>query len=142
MNVGIEKFEDKICVCSDTEFKQKTPDFLIISLGTNDYSFIAENPENSQELTGKFIKSYENLIIKERGNNPQIPVLMLYGSLKEENVYLLIEKTYQKLSEKLSNIHLLKLPGDNSAISNHSFVKFHKKTADVLGEKIVQILSK
>ena len=140
MNVGIEKFRDKICVCSDTEFKQKTPDFLMVSLGTNDYAFISENPENSQELTGKFIKSYENLIIKERGNNPQIPVLMLYGSLKEENVYSLIEKTYQKLSEKLSNIYLLKLPGDNSAISHHSYVTYHKEMEHVLKEKISIIL--
>ena len=139
--VGIEKFRDKICINSDVNWNEKTPDFLIISLGTNDMSYIVENPEKSQELTDKFIKSYENLIKKEREKNPQIPILMVYGSLKEEWVYPLIEKTYKFVSEKFPNIHIVKLPGDSSAIANHSYVSYHKEMAEVLRQKILQILS-
>lgn len=139
--VGIEKFQDKITINSKEKWNGKTPDFLIISLGTNDMSFILENPQNSQELMEKFIKSYENLIKKEREKNPQIPVLMVYGSLKEEFVYNLIEKTYQEVSKKLGNIHIIKLDGDNSAISFHSYVSYHKEMAEDLKKKIVQILS-
>ena len=139
--VGIEKFRDKLTINSNEKWRGKTPDFLIISLGTNDMSFIAENHEKTQELTEKFIKSYENLIKKERTKNPEIPVLMVYGSLLEEHVYSLIEKTHDYLSKKLPNIHLLKLPGDNTAISYHSFVTTHAKMAEILKEKIVSILS-
>ena len=118
--IGIEKFRDKLCINSEEDFNGKTPDFLIISLGTNDMSYIVENRENSKDLIGKFIESYEKFIKKEREKNPQLPILMVYASLKEEWVYALIEKTYKFLSEKCSNIHIIKLPGDNSAISNHS----------------------
>ena len=104
-------------------------------------SYIVQNKENSQELTEKFIKSYENLIKKECGKNPEIPVLMVYGSLKEEFVYQLIEKTYKYLSEKYSNVYIVKLPGDNSAISFHSFVTYHKQMAEILNQKILSILS-
>lgn len=139
--VGIEKFRDNISVFSDKKFPQITPDFLIISLGTNDVSFIDRNKEISKELIGKFEKSYENLIKKERGKNTEIPVLMVCGSLKENPPYFLVEKTYEKLSKKLPNIHLVNLPGDNSAISFHSYVSYHAKMAEILKEKIVQILS-
>ena len=102
---------------------------------------MVENKENCEVLTEKFVKSYENLIKKERGKNLEIPVLMVYGSLKEDWVYPMIEKTYKYLSEKYPNIYIVKLPGDNSAIDNHSFVSYHSKMAEVLKEKIVQILS-
>ena len=139
--VGIEKFRDKICINSDVIWNGKTPDFLIISLGTNDVSFMVENKENCEVLTEKFIKSYENLVKKEREKNPEIPVLMVYGTLKEDWVYPLIGKTYKYLSEKYPNIYKVELPGDKSAIANHSYVTYHPKMADVLKEKIIQILS-
>ena len=138
---GIEKFSDKICVNSDIKFPQKTPDFLMISLGTNDMAYILENPKKAGELQEIFAKSYENFIKKEREKKPQIPVLMVYGSLKEEHVYDLIENTYKKVSQKLPNIHLLKFDGDHSAIASHSFVTAHPQMAEKLKEKIIQILS-
>ena len=138
--VGIEKFRDKICINSDVSWDGKTPDLLIISLGTNDFSYIFENKEKTQELTEKFIKSYEKLVKKEREKKPEIPVLMVYGSLSEEWVYSLIEKTYEYLIEKCQNIYIIKLPGDNSAIANHSYITYHQKMADILQEKIVEIL--
>lgn len=138
--VGIEKFRDKICINSDVVWNGKTPDLLIISLGTNDFSYIFENKEKTQELTEKFIKSYENLINLERQKNREIPILMVYGSLSEDWVYPLIEKTHKYLSEKYQNIHIVKLPGDNSAIANHSYVTYQKKMAEIFEEKIVEIL--
>ena len=140
MTVGIENFQDKICVNSNINWNGKSPDLLIISLGTNDFSFIQANDQNSEDLTIKFIKSYENFIKKEREKNPEIPVLMLYGSVKEENVYPLIKKTYSELSKKLKNIHLLKLSGDNSGLSNHSFYTFHKKMSEELSQKLKKLI--
>ena len=85
--------------------------------------------------------AYANLIENERKLNKELPILMLYGSLKEENVYPLIEETYKYVCSITTGIYLLKLPGDNSAISNHSYISYHKKMSNCLKEKIFKILS-
>ena len=140
--VGIEKFKDKICVNSNEKWDRKKCDLLIISLGTNDQSFIDANPTKKDKNISKFITSYKKIIEDEKKLNNDLPVLMIYGSLKEENVYPLIEKTYEEISKILSNICLVKLDGDNSAISNHSFVEFHPKMSSQLTNKIKDILLK
>ena len=138
--IGIEKYRENLCVNSNEKWTSKRPDLLIISLGTNDFAYIEENTQQKADLTQKFIDSYANLIKKERKNFPELPVLMVYGTLKEENVYPLIENTYEELSKKIANIYIVKLPGDNSALSNHSYVSYHKKMADILKEKILSII--
>lgn len=138
--VGIEEFRDKVCINSNVKWDGKTPDLLIICLGANDTSYIIENQENSKVLTEKFIKSYENFVKKEREKNPGIPLLMVYGSLKEEGVYPLIEKTYEYLRKKYPNIYIVKVPGDNSGIDYHSYISYHPKMAEVLKQKITEIL--
>lgn len=138
--IGINRYMDALCVCSNEKFKTKTPDLLIISLGTNDNAYIEENKDKKEELIKVFIDSYEKLILKERENSSNLPVLMVYGSLKEENVYPLIEKTYEELTKKYSNIYIVKLSGDNSGLSNHSYLSYHEKMAEELKEKIKGIL--
>ena len=138
--IGIEKYRENLCVNSNEKWTSRKPDLLIISLGTNDFAYIEQNPQNKDELIRKFIDSYDKLIEKERENFANLPVLMVYGTLKEESVYPLIEKTYEELSKKLNNIYIVKLPGDNSGISNHSYVSFHKKMSEVLKEKILSII--
>ena len=140
-NVGIERFKDNLCVNSNEKYEGKVPDLLIISLGTNDKSYIDENSENKEELEQKFASSYLKLIKDERKKKTNLPVIMIYGSLKEENVYSLIEKTYKIISSNMNNVYLLKLPGDNSAISNHSFLTYHEFMAETFKKKILSILS-
>ena len=137
--IGIEKYRENLCVCSNEKWTSKKADLLIISLGTNDQSYINENSALQPELEAKFIESYGELIKKERENNPDLPVLMVYGSLKEEFVYPLIEKTYEELSKKLDNLYLIKMNGDNSALSSHSYVSFHKDMSEELCKKILSI---
>ena len=102
-------------------------------------SYILENPKKAKELPEIFANSYENFIKKEREKNPQIPVLMLYGSLNEEYVYEMIENTYKKVSKNLQNIYLFKLDGDRTAIASHSYVSAHPRMAKMLKEKIEEI---
>ncbi len=139
-DVGIEKFKDCLCVNSKEKWRGKKCDLLLISLGTNDYSFIDSNSDEKDDKISKFILSYKKIIEDERKKNNHLPVIMIYGSLNEKNVFPLIEKTYNELNKILSNICLVKLSGDNSAISNHSYVKFHKKMSLELVEKIKQII--
>ena len=138
--IGIEKYRENLCVNSDEKWVSKKADLLIISLGTNDYAYINENFSQKDELEAKFVNSYAEFIKKERENNPSLPVLMVYGSLKEEFVYSLIEKTYAVLSKRFDNIYIVKLPGDNTGLSFHSFVSTHEQMAKILQEKILSII--
>ena len=137
---GVEKYRDCLCIKNDEKWVSKDPDLLIISLGTNDFSYMVINPDKKEELEAKFIASYRKFIEKERKNNSSLPVLMVYGTLKEEWVYPLIEKTYNVLSKEFDNLYLVKIPGDNTGIDNHCHVSHHKEMAEVLKEKIISIL--
>ena len=140
-NVGIEKYQDCLCVKNDEKWvSKKKPDLLILSLGTNDFSYINQNSSNKEDLEAKFIASYRNFIEKERKICPTVPVLMVYGTLKEECVYPLIEKTYNELSKVFDNLYLVKLPGDNDGIDFHCHVSHHKEMAEVLEQKIISII--
>lgn len=138
--IGIEKYTENMCIKSNEKWVSKKADLLIISLGTNDMAYILENISKKDELISKFIHSYGELIKKERKNNSSLPVLMVYGSLKEEHVYKLIEQTYEELSKEIDNLYLVKLPGDNTAINFHSYISSHKEMSDVLKQKILSII--
>ena len=138
--IGIEKYTENLCVCSKKKWASKPADLLIISLGTNDQAYIDENPEKTQEFQGIFINSYKKILLKEYQKTTNLPVIMVYGSLIERHVYELVEKTYQELSKEFKNIHLLKLSGDNTAISNHSFVTAHEKMVEELKKTIIEVL--
>lgn len=137
--IGIIDFQDNVMVNStiknDSDFK---PDLLIVSLGTNDYSYIKiENERNRIEC---FKEKYKQLLLKEVENNKNIKILMLYGTLKESDVYPLIEETYEYLKPRFKNIYLYKMDGDNSAISNHAFVNQHDLMAKQLKTKLKELL--
>jgi len=137
---GIEKYQENLCVNSNEKWVSKQADLLIISLGINDYSYIQENLDKKEELFARFVSSYIKLIEKERKDNPSLPVLMIYGTLKEEYMYDYFLEAFKQISEKLDNVYFVKLPGDNSAISNHSYVSYHKKMAEILKGKILSII--
>lgn len=118
----------------------KKNDLLIISLGTNDYSFIKENAEIRAELFDRYFQAYEKLILQERNDNQNLPVLMVYGTLNESECYELNEYTFNKLKEKYNFIYLHKFNGNASAISNHAYITAHKKMKKELEICIKRIL--
>ena len=102
------------------------------------FAYIAEGivdcvHENEELRRKEFVK-------KERKINPSVPILMVYGTLKEDCVYPLIEKTYTELSKIFDNLYIVKLPGDNDGIDFHCHVSHHKKMAEVLMKKITSII--
>ena len=139
--VGIIDYKDKLCVHSDVEFKDKNKaDLLIISLGTNDYSYIKlEDSKNREE---RFKQAYKQLIDDELKNNKDMKILMVYGTLKEENVYPLIESTYEYLKPLYPNLYIHKFDGDNSGQENHAYVLKHNKMAIELKKVIKEIMQK
>ena len=141
MNEGIEKYQDCVCVKNDEKWSsKKKPDLLLLSLGTNDFSYINQSSSNKEELEAQFIASYRKFIEKERKISPNVPILMVYGTLKEDCVYPLIEKTFKEMSKVFNNLYVVKLPGDNDGIDFHCHVSHHKEMAEVLEQKIISII--
>jgi len=140
-NIGIYDYFDKVAVNSQVAWNdQNKYDILIVSLGCNDNSYIQEQPSLREQNIKKFIEKYQGLIDEQIKLNPDLKILMIYGTLKEESAYYLYEETYQKLKPLYKNLYIHKFDGDNSAISNHAFVAAHDKMAEELKSVIKTIL--
>ena len=141
MDMGIIDYFDKLKVHSEISWNnQSKNDLLIISLGTNDNAFIQGHIEKKDELIDLFKINYRKLIDAEMSKNPEIKVLMVYGTLTEVTAYPLIEETYKYLKHLYNNLYIHKFNGDCSAISNHAFVNAHKRMAEELKNEIKNIL--
>ena len=139
--IGIINYKDKVKVCSDIKFvDDRKADLLIVSLGTNDYSYVAV--KDSLNRVNIFKKTYKELIDSELSKNPDLKILMVYGTLKEKDVYPMIEATYEYLKPLYKNLFIHKFDGDNTAISNHAYVDKHDIMARELIEVINQIMDK
>lgn len=140
-NIGVIDFFNKVKVHSDIlwnpDYKN---DLLIVSLGCNDNSYIQENLRNKDQLIEEFETKYKKLIDSEINKNPEIKILMVYGTLTEASAYYLHEETYKYLKPFYKNLFIHKFNGDNTAISNHAFVDAHKRMAEELKKVIKEIL--
>lgn len=139
--VGIIDYVDKVAVNKNNPWIDNSKyDLLIISLGTNDNSFIKEVPSLRKERIDEFKAKYKALIDRELSVNPDIKILMVYGTLNEADVYYLIEETYKYLKPFYKNLYIHKFHGDNTAISNHAYVDAHDLMAEELKTVIKEIL--
>ena len=140
-NVGIYDYFDKVTINSNFSWKNKNKhDILIISLGCNDSSYISEQPNKKDEYIKVFIEKYQEVIDSEVMLNNEIKILMIYGTLKEEQAYYLCEQTYEYLKPLYNNLYIHKFDGDNTAASNHAFVTAHNRMAEELKAVIRSIL--
>ena len=135
-NVGIIDYVDRVGVYQQNKWDDKACDLLIISLGTNDNSYIQENINQKDQLVDTFIAKYKALIDMHVEENKDLKILMVYGTLKEEDVYYLIEKTYAFLKPLFPNLFIHKFNGDNTAISHHAYVKVH----DIMSEELKKVI--
>ena len=140
-NIGVIDFFNKVKVHSDISWNPDNKnDLLIISLGCNDNSYIQENLRNKDQLIDEFETKYKKLIDSEVSKNPDIKILMVYGTLTEVAAYYLCEETYEHLKPFYKNLFIHKFNGDNTAVSNHAFVDAHKRMAKELKKVIQEIL--
>lgn len=139
--MGIINFIDKMGPNINIKYKDTFKEnLLIISLGTNDDSYIKANIDNKSSLIDYFIKQYERLIKYELKKNNKLKILMVYGTLKEEQAYYLVEQTYATLKPKYPKLFIHKFNGDNTAISNHAYVSQHELMSVELIKIINEIL--
>ena len=140
-NIGIIDFINKVSVGSTIDYEDDfKPDLLIISLGTNDNSYIQEDPLLKESRTNFYKRQYQALIESQVKDNKDLKILMIYGSLKEENAYYLSEETYEYLKPLYKYLYIHKLNGDRSAISNHAYVTAHERMKDELKTVIKDII--
>lgn len=138
--MGIFDFFDKVAVHQSVVWDDRSePDLLIISLGCNDNSYIEENT-NKQQLIDEYKQKYKNLIDSQMSLNSALKVLMVYGTLNEENAYYLYEETYSWLKTFYKNIYIHKFSGDSSAVSNHAHIDAHNRMTEELKKVISEIL--
>ena len=136
-NVGIFDFIDNVSVSNSSKWKDNSKtDLLIISLGTNDNSYIEQDALDKKEAISSFKAKYKALIDKELALNSELKILMVYGTLKEETAYYLNEEVYKELKPLYKNLYIHKFNGDNTAISHHAYVDQH----DLMAEELKQVI--
>ena len=140
--VGIIDYIDKVATNKNNDWIDNSKyDLLIVSVGTNDNSFIQLNPALKQERLKEYIAKYKQLLDKEIAINPNIKILMVYGTLNEVDAYYVSEETYKCLKPLYKNLYIHKFKGDNSAISNHAYVSAHEKMAEELKGVLKELLA-
>ena len=139
--VGIIDYIDKVATNKNNEWIDNSKyDLLIVSVGTNDNSYISLNPILKQERLKEYIDKYKLLLDKEIAINPDIKILMVYGTLNEKDAYYVSEETYKCLKPLYKNLYIHKFIGDNTAISNHAYVTAHEVMAEELKVVIKELL--
>ena len=136
-NMGIYDYFDKVAVYKNIPWiDNEKYDLLIISLGCNDNSYIEAGMISKEKGIDVFVSKYQALIDSQIKLNKDLKILIVYGTLKEENAYYLNEEVYRLLKPKYPNLFIHKFHGDNSAIANHAYVTAHDAMCEELKEVI------
>ena len=140
--VGIIDYIDKVATNKNNDWTDNSKyDLLIVSVGTNDNSFMQLNPVLKEERLKEYIAKYKQLLDKEIAINPDIKILMVYGTLNEVDAYYVSEETYKCLKPLYKNLYIHKFKGDNSAISKHAYVSAHETMAEELKGVLKELLA-
>ena len=136
-NMGIYDYFDKVAVYKNIPWKDNEKyDLLIISLGCNDNSYIETGMISKEKGIDVFVNKYQALIDSQIKLNKDLKILMVYGTLTEENAYYLNEEVYKRLKPKYPHLFIHKFHGDNSAIAHHAYVAAHDALCEELKEVI------
>lgn len=85
-------------------FKEYSPDLVVINLGTNDFS-LEPHPYMS-----KFVKAYMQMLEQIRTHYGDIPVLCVYCCTITAPVYSFYEEVVTRMKDR--NLYLIRQPGD------------------------------
>lgn len=118
-------------------------DVVIISVGTNDLYYIEDGYKQSNEIGSQrkqdFIDKYKELVEMITSMYEGVEIFMVYGAMGEIRMYSTVESAYKNINKTLSNVHLVKLNGDQKAIDYHPSAKSHEEMATVLIDEIKKI---
>lgn len=123
------------------EFERKA-DVVVINLGTNDESYCKSDKEKRTEFTAEYCEFLKEV----RKNNPEAKILCVLGVMGS-GLYKSVEKAVEAYSAETgdTNVFAMKLPNqseaDGIAADWHPTEKTHEKTAELVAEKINEILA-
>ena len=121
---------DKVAPLSSLSYDMKNlnPTLAIISLGTNDSYYFIEGEINKtkDDLIKEFKDSYHKLLSNIKRDFNDIPIIMVYGVMKERHNYDVMREVYQENKDEF-NLFLAFLEGDGMGISAHPSRASHKE---------------
>ena len=134
---------DKVAPLSSLSYDMKNlnPSLVIISLGTNDsYYFIeGETGKTKDELIKEFKDDYFKLLSNIKRDFSNVPIIMVYGVMKERHNYKVMKEIYLDNKDKF-NLYEALIEGDGLGISAHPSKDSHHHISEVLIEKIKEII--
>ena len=114
-------------------------DVVIISVGTNDLYYIEAGQNQSQSLGAErkqaFIDAYKELLEFITSIYPGVEIFMVYGAMGETRMYPTVKAAYDNVKDTMSNVHLVRLYGDQKAVDYHPSTKGHEEMSlDLINE--------
>ena len=139
------KYIDKVAVIEDVKYDltQVNPKIILISLGCNDshyYTYTGEVGKTNNELLEEFQNDYHKLLEILNKLYPKIPIIMIYGVMREVHNYKPMHELYLKLKDSF-NLYEAFIEGDISGVSTHPSKDSHKEIADKLIKMIEGIIN-
>lgn len=135
-------------VYSDDYYKfsdGRKADVVIISVGTNDLYYIeagyGESTSLGDERKQDFINKYKELLEFISSIYEGVEIFMVYGAMGENRMYATVRAAYDNVKDVMSNVHLVRLYGDQKAIDYHPSAKGHEEMAVDLIAEIKKVMN-
>lgn len=140
--INVCQYKDKVCVLSDIDYdyKNTNPELIVMSLGTNDGTYLREDPNLTMVRTKEFIMHYTGLILYKLNQYPNAKIVMIYGTINEVEMYENVEKVYENVKKYTSNVYLLRCHGDNGGANGHPSMEAHYNVAKELEDWIKDVM--
>lgn len=134
--------DGKEIASSKWDFRSYKPNMIVLNLGTNDFSY-CQNLEDRMEA---FAEEYEKFLQTIRKHNKKAYILCTYGMMNQELMPYIKKAidSYQKatMDEKISFLPLpLQSESDGYVIDYHPNIITHTKSAEILTDKIREIMN-
>ncbi|MBQ8614157.1 MAG: GDSL family lipase [Ruminiclostridium sp.] len=119
----------------------RQPDAVVINLGTNDESYCKTDKDKQAEFTAEYV----NFLKTVRARNPEAKILCVLGVMGS-GLYSCVEEAVNTYSAETgdTSVYAMKLPNqdqaDGIAADWHPTEKTHEKTAEIVAEKLKEIL--
>lgn len=125
----------------DWDMSKRSPDVIVVNLGTNDWSYIAIKPDQVEKdkAMNTFINRYVEFVEYLRSVYPNSKIIILYGLMLESSMYEPTETIFETVSSKVNDVYLLKALGDGAGCNSHPSAGSHIRIAEALTDKIKEI---
>lgn len=126
------KFRDPSVPWDFTRYK---PDCVVVNLGTNDFSVRKKSPFTDEDYQAA-VEQFHAVL---RGKYPAAQIVWVTGMMMPDADEA-TSAAVDKIRKSDPKVHFLRLPENNKGGNGHPDLEGHQKAADVLTEKIREVL--